>query len=227
MQIGIGVTTYKRPEVLHNWIKYFNLYAPQNVVLSVADDGGERKGIAARKNENLRELKDCDHIFLFDDDCHPINLGWEKLFIETGEEHLLYLKETGIIEKVGGYRKRNQNLGSIKYSNYIEIFNNCGGVMMYLTKKAVETVGAFDERFGLYGYEHADYSIRCNRAGLTANPYQSPSGASDYIRALDWDNPDNVPIKSSMADDIADIPKLLIKARNVFDEKDRPIYIPL
>src|SRR3990167_5933319 len=107
MKIGIGVTTYKRPEHLEVWRQQIDILRPPDSVIYTAYDAPERKGIAYRKNECLRTLKDCDYIFLFDDDCFPIKNGWAEFFIEsskiTKQQHYLYLKETPTIEKIGAY----------------------------------------------------------------------------------------------------------------------------
>ena len=55
------------------------------------DSDKDRQGVARRKNECLRALKDCDYVFLFDDDCFPIKDGWVNFFIQSGDAHLLYL----------------------------------------------------------------------------------------------------------------------------------------
>ena len=188
MKIGIGVTTYKR-------VKHFELFSEQVEKYTSKDSGityavaldtlGERKGIAYRKNECLRALKDCDYIFLFDDDCFPIKEGWANFFINahkaSGQHHFLYLKETPTIKKISNWTN------FVKNETYINIYNNCGGAFMFLTKEAIEKVGAFDERFGLYGFEHAQYSDRIHLAGLTPmGKYLSPAGAGEYIYAMDY-----------------------------------------
>jgi glycosyltransferase involved in cell wall biosynthesis len=78
MKIGIGVSTYKRPECLAKCLEQIKKHTDMNnVTLVIATDTDQdRKGIAYRKNECLRALQHCDHIFLFDDDCWPIKDGW-------------------------------------------------------------------------------------------------------------------------------------------------------
>lgn len=218
--IGIGVTSYKRPAILKLWWEQYNKYPARSsddqVKIFVAEDH-PRKGIAYRKNECLRNLYDCEHIFLFDDDCHPIKDGWAEFYIEAAQrneqQHLLYLKEIGIIRKI--------------QDGEIEVFDNCGGVMMYMTNEVLHRVGSFDTSFGIYGFEHADYSLRCHRAEMCGNPYQSPKGAGDYLRALDWDNPERVPFMSSMSEEIDKIPNYITEAERVFSQNRRAIKIKL
>ena len=84
MKIGIGVTTYNRPGHMALWKKQLYRHAPGNTYeVYVAADSQTRLGIAARKNECLNTLKNCDYIFLFDDDCFPVKNGWEDYFIDA------------------------------------------------------------------------------------------------------------------------------------------------
>lgn len=178
MKIGIGITTFNRDKHLHLCLSQINANTG-DYVLHVANDNIDRKGVAYRKNQCLEALKDCDYIFLFDDDCFPIKKGWVEYFIRqhklTSEHHFLYLKETGSIKKINTV-------------DGIDWFDNCGGCFMFLTKEVVEKVGGFSKEYGIYGFEHAGYSERIYKAGLTKHPYISPVGVSEYIYSLDYDN---------------------------------------
>lgn len=177
MQIGIGVTTYKRPEMHKKCLEHIKKYSKDGYKLHVADDSGDRKGVAFRKNECLRALKDCDHVFLFDDDCYPVKEGWETLFIKSGMHHLLFL------------HKNHKRMLSIKG---VEHYSDCGGVFMYLTKQAIDLVGAFNEGYTLWGFEHADYSQRVYYAGITPSPYLHIKNSDKYLYSEDYSNPRHV-----------------------------------
>ena len=148
MRIGIGCTTYNRLECLAKWKHQIAKHTyMDNVLIYIADDSLERKGVAFRKNECLRALKDCDYVFLFDDDCYPIKDGWIEHFIKNSlGKHLLYLNS-----------KQHRKIGDIE--NF-EMFGDCGGVFMFLTKDHIKKVGAFNESFSPWGFEHAEYSQR-------------------------------------------------------------------
>jgi hypothetical protein len=47
-------------------------------------------------------------------------------------------------------------------------------------------VGYFNSEYGQYGFEHAGYSNRIYKAGLTNAPYQQLTGTDKYICALDY-----------------------------------------
>jgi hypothetical protein len=165
------------------------------------------RGVAYSKNENLKALKDCDYIFLFDDDCYPINKQWYKFFIGLNEKHLLYM-ETRIHGMAVPSIKMIMNLVDASTMNSYENclngqtilmqqFNNCGGVFMMLTKEVVEKVGAFGD-YGQYGFEHAGYSQRVHKAGLTTHPYICAMDTYKYIKALDYEHN----IQSSVSDEV-------------------------
>ena len=181
MKIGIGVTTYKRPKCLAKWKEQIDKTTTNDhVIIHVAEDTDEdRKGIAFRKNECLRALKDCDYVFLFDDDCYPIQAGWIKFFVNSGYEHLIYCDPK--------FHPMRGEIGEL------QIYNDCGGVFMFMQKSAIDRIGAFDMSFGLYGFEHADYSNRI----LGSKAYPVLKGTEKYIYAEDYSNPKH---KSSIND---------------------------
>lgn len=203
--IGIGITTRNRPEFLELTLKHFKEFLPKNYEIKfiVVDDKSEvghhskniqisdkygfelyhtpsRKGIAGAKNICLSYSKDCDYIFLFDDDCFPRKKGWVDLYIDTykktGVNHLMYLVELG-------------DLKIIKSNQYIDEYHNCGGVMLFLTQEVIKKVGGYDSRFGIYGYEHAQYSRRIYDAGLQNGngKYLAPKNCEEYIYSIDLD----------------------------------------
>jgi|SRR3990167_6303202 len=178
--IGIGVTTFRRPKHLALWLSQVEAFTEQPYSLYIANDSVDRRGIAYRKTECLSALRDCDFIFLFDDDCFPISEGWTDFFIQShkssGNDHFIYLKETSSIVM-------------IEEKSGIQSFNNCGGTFLFLTKTVIERVGGFHKGYGLYGFEHAGFSQRIHAAGLTpSGHYLCPSGAGAFIYAMDYDS---------------------------------------
>lgn len=169
--IGIGVsTTPNRKEHFNLWLDKFNQVKPDTYHLHIHEDYNYR-GVAYSKNQSLNALKGCDYIFLFDDDCFPIAHGWEQYFINSGENHLLYLNPThGILAKQGE----------------LEYYQNCGGVFMFMTKECIDKVGFMNSEYQRYGFEHAGYSNRIFRAGLTRSPYQQLRETSKYIYSMDY-----------------------------------------
>jgi hypothetical protein len=205
--IGIGCTTYNRPDCLQLFkeqiLKHTNM---ENVKLHIAiDSDSDRKGVAYRKNECLRNLKECEYVFLFDDDCFPIKDNWTDFFINSNQEHLLFLSKN-----LHSYKETAKN---------IEFYNNCGGVFLFMKKSAIDRVGAFDEGFGLYGFEHLDYSDRIiGKRG----EYPMLIGTENYLYALDYSNPNHKSsINSNQRNDV--VSKNLQKYNNYSISQ----YIPL
>lgn len=206
-KIGIGITTFKRPQMLDKCLESIEKYTDMSKVkLHIAIDSDEdRRGIAYRKNECLRALSDCDYVFLFDDDIQIINHGWIDFFIEnSGERHLLYMTPTlhGNPHRFG------------KFS----LYGNCGGVFMFLTKKHIEQTGAFNEGFGLYGFEHADYSERVYGG---RRQYLMLTDTPKYIHAEDYT------IKPSSSMEIFEKQKAIKKAAELYYSNNKKQYIPL
>jgi GT2 family glycosyltransferase len=215
MRVGIGITTYNRPhnieECLNNIYEFTDL---SNTIIYIATDTDEdRRGIAYRKNECLRALKDCDYIFLLDDDCFPIKHGWTDFFIKKNDKaltrHFLYLNNS--------HGKTNQHYNSAF------VYNNCGGVFMFLDKETLLKVGAFNENYGIYGFEHAEYSNRISLAGFNWMPYLCLKDTDKYLFAHDYSTPNH---KSSISDSEK---KKHIKNNwnKFFNEPIKNIYLPL
>lgn len=218
MQIGVGITTTdKRPKHRDFW-KTQILFTPliDCMRFYIADNA---ESVAKGKNECLRNLQYCDHIFLFDDDTFPHAEGWADIFInaskESGNQHFSYLREvhqTQLIKTVG-------NIG---------VYNNSFGCMMYITKEGLEKVGAFDERYTTYGFEHVNYSERCYRAGITGARNVCPIGADDYIYSMDldaWKKFDFVH-HSTLPPDV--MHKSVVDNYEIFKNDAEPvIYLPL
>jgi len=172
-KIGIALTTLNRPEHLKLAIRQQDLCLPDNTTIHVITG---TNGIAAAKNECIEKLKDCDYIFLFDDDCFPIRTGWAEYFINehkrTGNHHFLYL---------------NRIHNKIETKDGIDIYKDCGGCFMFLTKEVLQKVGGFYKGYGQYGYEHAGYTQRIFNAGLNpSGRYLCPAQTHEYLFAFDY-----------------------------------------
>lgn len=170
--IGIGITsTPNRPEHLKLCLDMIERYSLDKDVRVYYYIDTEQKGVAYGKNMCLYNLKDCEHVFLFDDDTFPKSLGWMDFFINSGYNHLLYMTKT--------HYQFLMQIGKLEY------YGLSAGAFMYMTKKAIQTVGYFNTEYGRYGYEHAGYTHRIYRAGLTPTKYPVLVGTSDYIHSLD------------------------------------------
>lgn len=175
--IGIGVTTLNRRKIATKTLKQIRKYSPAGTPVVVVDDGSDipfpyadhrnptPQGIANAKNHCLRLLMsrpEVQHLFLFDDDCHPTEHGWWKPYVESGEHHLAYL-----------HANMNPAAHTVIYDDgnlfAVERGTAC---MLYFTRHAIETVGGFRPEYGRWSYEHDDLTHRIMNVGLTSFPYQ-------------------------------------------------------
>lgn len=239
MKIGLGISTFNRPkhkELCHSSA----LKTADNIQIYIAEDTlKDRRGIAKRKNECLQNLKENDFVFLADDDIVFLKEGWAEFFIEaskaSGQRHLMFLKETSAIKKISSFDISTKiDISDSIERNFpfiINSYNNCGGCFMFLTKEVIEKVGGFNKEYGIYGFEHAGYSQRIHKAGLTPmGAYLCPQRASEYIYAMDYDFhlPFNKQVKHepSLKDELHLLSDYLKKNREVY-EMDTQIYQPL
>ena len=103
---------------------------------------------------------------------------------------------------------------------------------MFLTKEVIKKVGGYDERFGLYGFEHSNYSKRIFMSGLNnMGEYLCPLGTNKYLYAMDLDHSrkeefqNKVKHKPSM--DIRETIYSIEKAQQIFSEPITEIFISL
>lgn len=211
--IGVGCITYNRPKHLELFMKQLTEFTIEEGYNGFIYEDLDHKGVAYSTNKCLDALKDCDHIFIFNDDCFPIKKGWEKVYTETGLNHLLYFRETVDIE-------------NMKTENGVDWFTNCGGCLMYITKEVIEKVGYLNKDYGLYGYEHAGYSMRIHKAGLTPHPYMVPSNAGEYIYSLDYDNYLDFGIDHKPSLTVKEAEDSIKENRQIFFEDIKTIYQP-
>src|SRR5690606_1489895 len=155
--IIVAITTHNRPELFKKCFESWQKHLPQGAKLFVVDDASdtiyceadyrfeENVGVAVAKNKCIELAYDwgADYIFLVDDDVICKSGEWYRPYIESGEDHLQHiygkngkwkdpkLKEVGRVDNLVGYADTK-------------------GVMLYLTRKCVDTIGGF-YRFGRFG----------------------------------------------------------------------------
>lgn len=192
MKIAIAITTHNRYEVFSETYKNIKKYLPKGSRLVVVDDGSDipvpeatfrfdkAQGIAVAKNKCLELMGDADYYFLFDDDVYPKVKDWHLQYINTGLNHLCFSFDKFSNGGTNGRRKVGED-GNIVY------WHEPCGLMLFLTKKCLETVGGFDPAYGKWGYEHVGYSMRIHNAGLTPKPFMDIKNSLDVFYSFDWD----------------------------------------
>ena len=205
--IGIGITTKDRPELLKALLDSIQKHTfMDNVKVYVADDSIDKVGVAKKKNECLRELKDCQHIFLMDDDIEIIKDGWIEFFVKENIGHCMYL---------------SHKLHNFKYQKEgVKVFSDCGGVFLYMDKNAIDKVGAFNENFSPYSFEHCEWSMRWNDK---KREFYMLEGTENYIYSHDYSTPNH---KSSITDEEKN--KCVKNNWNkFFNSQIKDVYLPL
>jgi hypothetical protein len=209
--IGIGIITYNRA-ILEPCLKHFAAFSPSGCKIVVVDDKSApnfltahhssfdryrvsrkdiewdfidspiRQGVAKSKNECLKRLTDCSDVFLFDDDTFPQKHGWTDLYINCSRTHNIHLLQL-LSNRYYIYRAK-EFVGS--GNTAIMYFDNCTGACTYFTRHALDKLGGYDSRMGLYGGEEFQIGNRAYALGLTGK-YKgcSPVLADEYIYCID------------------------------------------
>lgn len=172
--VGIGVTT----DNIDKWSSM--AVSPNSAVIFANVD--PKTTIAKDKNKLIKMLYDqgVDYLFIFDDDTFPIKQGWEMFFIAAS-------KRTGVQHFILG---NDEHLQMIGFENGLNYFRKGTGCMLFLTRQVIEKVGYLNNRYGRYGFEHATYSHRINKAGLTPSWYCSVEGWEEYVYSWDLQKED-------------------------------------
>lgn len=193
MKIGIAITERDRYDIFKKSYDEIKMYLPKGAVLVVVDDASsipvkeatyrfeKNVGIAVAKNKCIELLYNagCDHLFLFDSDAYPKCDDWWKPYVESPENHLMYIfKDFAGSRPVGDTKIVYQDSKHIAY-------DHPRGCMLYFSRKAIEQVGGMDEVFKKWGYEHGNLSDRIFTAGLTSFRYMDIVGSSDLIYSVD------------------------------------------
>lgn len=193
--IAICITTMNRIEVLdfalNNWVKFL----PKNATILIVDDASTneciwasyrfetQQGIAKAKNKCLELSESYDHVFLVDDDVYPKVNGWEKPYIESGLNHMALT-----FEKDSRGRYYSPSIRCEGSWNGFNTYKAPNGCFLYLTRKAIDTAGGMRPEFGIWGFEHVEYSQRIHLLGLTPHPYIDLPYSLDLIHVCDYYN---------------------------------------
>lgn len=132
-------------------------------------------GCSFGRNECIKHLYDagCDYIFLFDDDTYPTIRGWEDKIIEWADkEDVDFL---GMVDQ-----KHDQVYEYIDGGNDDTLTYQAGmaGPFVFMTRKAVETIGYYNTEYKDYSWEDVSYYHRAKIAGLC--------GSKEHIYVPYW-----------------------------------------
>lgn len=193
MKIGIGISSYRRDRWAKNLmdrvidtvpIKYnevacvcsfdepTNITHPYFFTLC-----GQNMGVAYNKNRLLKWLRDCDVVFLLEDDVEIKKPGWIDIYLnaleDTGKEHLNFLHEH--------YREDIHHIEEFDRTRIGYGKGRLSGTFMVMTQNCITQLGGFNTRFGRYGYEHVDFTTRAYVKGMCSLNAEHVMGAEEYI----------------------------------------------
>jgi hypothetical protein len=150
-----------------------------------------RLGIAQAKNLCLHRLQHCDYIILLDDDIWPVASDWATSLIRAHEisriHHFVHVPLEGALQRP--WSAHFAPLQTFHYDGLsVTTWNNCSGCMLFLTQEVLRRVGGMAEFPGYYGFEHANYSQRIQKAGLMGNagPYTVVDNWCQKIWSVDF-----------------------------------------
>lgn len=186
-RIGVAISTHDRRDVFTESVDRWRQNMPAGARLVVVDDASRepvpdiagvdsvirhdyRRGVAMVKNRCIAELIDagCDHLFLSDDDVYPRHPDWWRPYVESPEQHLMY-------GWPGNNRQQHANPNwppRIAGGDQLhDAYSFPRGVLLYLTRGVVDTVGGMSTAHGVFSGEHVEFSGRVHAAGLTRWPF--------------------------------------------------------
>lgn len=189
--IGVAISTYDRRDLALDSIERWRKHLPQQAFLVVVDDASPtpfpdingaavirhdyRRGVAMTKNTGIAALMDagCDHLFLADDDCHPTVDDWWQPYVQSPEQHLSWQWET-----------RPPWISTFDDGTHWAI-GFPRGVLLYVTREVVDTVGGMDPNHLRHAGEHVVWQQRIHDAGFGAHPFMDAHGTSDRFWSYD------------------------------------------
>lgn len=235
--IGIGITTRNRPHVLALTLERFKYHTkPENVKFVIVDDNSRSSseemvaeimrgynvthiyfkthgGVSFAKNACLRELKECNHVFLFDDDIFPIHENWIPFYLQVHVDSqnncLIHSRPMAL-----------QMARVMHETDLIYSLNTGTGCLLSLTPAVLRDVGAFNRNYSFYGNEHLGYCFRVVHAKLNKDgAFVTPKKTANYIHSLDvdgWQRYNNILRRFGSADEFA--------LRNIWVHQSIPTY---
>lgn len=176
---AVCICHYNRQEHLNDIVWAVRDTVPEGTRIVICDDGsnplavlddailikGKNLGVAANKNRALWAAQDAHYICILEDDLKPTQKDWfqayEKAANLSGIHHFCRVQDKHVQETNPEFRQ------FMKKNGLTPIYGpSPRGDLTFITRKVVETIGAFNPKFRGAGYAHGEWSHRVWRAGL-------------------------------------------------------------
>lgn len=173
-RFGVGVITIGRRPI-HDYL------LPDDCEFVVITDT-HRRGVAWARNQALRCLDHCEHIFLFDDDCWPVMRGWAEYW--AGQCEVAGVTYSALPEAFK--TKPLRPVVELLLMDELLAWDGGIGAAIYQHRSALDVIGGYNERLHGYGFEDAGRADRAQRAGLTGPTRNAcPLRCLAYIHSAD------------------------------------------
>jgi len=202
--IGVGVLSFNRFSSLKRLIDSIKTYTDlKRTTIFISDDNStdeatikyldrlekqpnfvvlrnsQNLGIADNSNRLLQCLSRFSHGLLLNDDVEVLQFGWEYFYSkaarQTGFHHFSYYQPGvyGASEPTDFLVRGNLNLKSISERPH--------GAILSFTNEMLDKCGGFNNKYGQYGMEHIDWSLKPHEFGLQESGFYDVSGSQDYF----------------------------------------------
>jgi glycosyltransferase involved in cell wall biosynthesis len=202
--IGIGIMSYERVDPLRRLIDSISQHTDlRKTTVFISDDGSQnpqlleyldkisqthnfvvlknnnRIGIAGNSNRLIRCLDRFKYGMILNDDVEILKNDWEYFYADamqrTGFHHFLY-RQAGVYgAKVGDPLSR----GGI---NLHMVGEKPHGAVIAFTRDMLVKCGHFDERYGVYGMEHVDWSQKAWEFGLQEHGFFDVESSAEFFK---------------------------------------------
>jgi len=212
-RIGVGLITCDRPDFYKkSFTSIWSVVEQLDMEYIVVNDGKEKlpqypimfydtkgkEGVAKAKNYALRNLiaKDCEHIFIMEDDIEITN---QSIFLKyvgaseaTGIKHFNYGLHGNHNSTPDG---RSTIRKTVKYPDgtEIDLYPNLLGAFSYYHRSVLDKIGLLDEHF-YNALEHVDHTYQAGLNGFTT-PFRwfaDIHNSSEYLKDIVPDHQQSV-----------------------------------
>lgn len=198
--IGVGILSRNRKHSLERLIQSIQKYTDlTKTIVFISDDASDdqellnyldslttqfvvlknstRLGVAGNTNRLMRCLERFENCLLLNDDTQVLRHGWENFYKDAALKsrmHHFMRQEPGV------YGSTTGDIVEINRVQLLRTNHKPHGAILSYTNKLFNTIGYFDEKYGLYGMEHVDWSTR---ASVIQEPgYYDVPGSDKYFK---------------------------------------------